>query len=181
MSGREKHVGQPVHVDFRKWDGTPHWQHDAVELGTDAFGDWIGIPQGTHFERPGAAFDIESDSVMLFPRARYVASVNDVTVPGLIEVYVDITTVPVREQVDGVETFRMIDLDLDVVQRVGEPVYLDDEDEFAQHRREFGYPEEVVHASERTAAEVLDAVRRQHGPFAPAIARGWFARLRGLR
>lgn len=181
MSPARPRPGADVHVDFRKWDGQVHWQNDAVHLGSDQHGDWIGIREGTHFERPGAAFDIESDSVMLFADDWYVASFNDVTTPGLIEVYVDLTTVPKVDTVDGTVTFRMIDLDLDVVQRVGERAYLDDEDEFAEHREQFGYPRTVVDACERTAAELLVAVREQRGPFAPPVAQGWFDRLRGRR
>ena len=39
-----------------KWGDRPHWEFDAVLLGSDEHGDWLGIPGGTHMSRPGAAY-----------------------------------------------------------------------------------------------------------------------------
>ena len=39
---------------------------------------------------------------------------------------------------------RAVDLDLDVVEGLDREVWVDDEDEFAEHRVELGYPREVV-------------------------------------
>ena len=74
--------GAPVHADYRKFDGTPHWQADGILLGVDEHGVWVGFPEGTHFERPGAAFDLDCDSVSLFPDAGFTPAFNDVTDPN---------------------------------------------------------------------------------------------------
>ena len=55
-----------------------------------------------------------------------------------MRVYVDITTPPVW---DGT-VLRAVDLDLDVVRGNTGRVWVDDEDEFADHRVRFGYPDE---------------------------------------
>ena len=34
--------GTPLVFRWRKWDGSPHWEHDCVFLGSDAHGDWVG-------------------------------------------------------------------------------------------------------------------------------------------
>lgn len=160
-------AGTPVHVDYRKWDGTPHWQSDGVLLGVDEHGCWVGFPQGTHFERPGAAFDIEGDSVSLFPKSGYTPAFNQPTGrPEQVLVYVDTTTPPEWSRTDdGGWRVTMIDLDLDVVQRATGFIYVDDEDEFAEHQRKFGYPDAVIHQAEQDTRGVFEALRDQRAPF----------------
>ena len=36
-----------VRVRTRKWPDSPHWEFDAVRLGVDALGHWVGVPRGT--------------------------------------------------------------------------------------------------------------------------------------
>ena len=57
-----------------------------------------------------------------------------------------------------------VDLDLDVVRRTDGTVYVDDEDEFAEHRVSFGYPPEVVELAEESCRWVLGHVRDRHRP-----------------
>lgn len=173
--------GTPVHVDYRKWDGSPHWQSDGTVLGADEHGCWVGFPQGTHFERPGAAFDIECDSVSLFPDAGYTPAFNQ---PGgrpeQVVVYVDITTPPVWSRAaDGGWQVTMIDLDLDVVQRANGFTYVDDEDEFAEHQRKFGYPDDVIQQAEADTRAVFDTLRDSRAPF-DDTGRQWMHRLTAL-
>ncbi|GAB3496106.1 DUF402 domain-containing protein [Flexivirga lutea] len=160
--------GTRVHADYRKWDGSPHWQSHGTLLGVDVHGCWVGFPRGTHFERPGAAFDLERDSVSLFPAATgFTPAFNEPTgSPELVQVYVDITTAPVWSRTDdGGWRVTMIDLDLDVVQRANGFLYVDDEDEFLDHQRRFGYPEEVVRRAEDDTRRVFGAIRDGRGPF----------------
>ena len=56
---------------------------------------------------------------------------------------------------------------------------LDDEDEFAEHREAFGYPEEVVDLALSSRDVVLDALRRRLPPFDGSAA-PWFDRLHQL-
>lgn len=174
-------IGSPVHADYRKWDGSPHWQSHGALLGVDAHGVWVGFPAGTHFERPGAAFDLSRDSVSLFPDAGFTPAFNDRTGrPEEVEVYVDITTPPVWfRSGDGGWRVTMVDLDLDVVQRANGYVFVDDEDEFVDHQREFGYPADIVSGAEADARAVFAAVRDGDGAFDGA-GRRWMARLRDV-
>lgn len=168
-------MGRPVHVRMTKWGDRPHWEYRAVHLGADEHGDWFGCPRGTHHERPGLAFDSEVDKVVLAPRAGgWKASLY---APGMwVDTYVDVSTPPVF---DG-EVLRAIDLDLDVIRAADGSVFLDDEDEFVEHRVLFGYPDDVVREAEATAAWLLDAVRERRAPFDGVTASAWLARLADL-
>ena len=62
-------------------------------------------------------------------------------------------------------TVRAVDLDLDVIEGLDRVVYVDDEDEFEEHRLELGYPDEIVELANATRDVVLTAVRDKHPPF----------------
>jgi uncharacterized protein len=169
-----------VRCVMTKWGGRPHWEFDAVRLGTDEHGDWVGVPAGTPMLRPGAAFTPPVDSVVLVPsgaRARdrpwWLATFY---APGFrVEVYVDVTA-PARW--DG-PVLRAVDLDLDVVRGETGRVWVDDEDEFALHRVELGYPEDVVRAASRSCDDVHAMVRDRVAPFDGLAPASWLALLTG--
>jgi len=164
---------QPIRVVMTKWGGRPHWEYDAVYLGTDQHGDWLGCPVGTFYRRPGMQFVASFGGVVLVPAdgaAAHLAAFNNAAAKAAT--YVDITTPP---RWDGT-TLRAVDLDLDVIKRQDGHVFLDDEDEFLEHQTVFGYPPEVVAMAERSAAEVLAAVRRRAAPY-DGTADAWLARL----
>jgi protein associated with RNAse G/E len=72
----------------------------------------------------------------------------------------------------------MIDLDLDVVRlRRDGRVFVDDEDEFAEHQVRYGYPPEVVNKAEQAAASLLAAVSAGLEPFGTAAER-WLDKVR---
>lgn len=175
-------AGSRVHADYRKWDGSPHWQSHGTLLGVDEHGVWVAFPRGTHFERPGAAFDLERDSVSLFPNAGFTPAFNASSGrPEQVAVYVDITTAPTWNRTDdGGWRVTMIDLDLDVVQRASGFIYVDDEDEFLEHQRRFGYPPEVVRNAEADARAVFEDVRDGRGAFDGTGWR-WMQGLSGVR
>lgn len=166
-----------VRVEFGKWGGLPHWEFDALRLGADEHGTWLGVPPGTTMTRPGAVFRNSVPQVVLVPDAAYVASFYAPGDAGSspCEVYVDISTVPV---LDGA-VVSTVDLDLDVVRGWSGRVWVDDEDEFADHRVRLGYPPEVVDLAVRSCAEVVRAVETARTPFEGSTARLWFDRLDG--
>jgi protein associated with RNAse G/E len=91
--------------------------------------------------------------------------------PRTSEVYCDITT-PARWEDD---TVHIIDLDLDVVRRRESGlVELRDEDEFEEHRRQFGYPDDVVAEAQAAARKLLVALADGSEPFATQY-RKWLA------
>ncbi|GAA1321620.1 hypothetical protein GCM10020360_14390 [Nonlabens tegetincola] len=52
---------------WRKWNGSPHWRHECVYLGSDSWGDWVGQPTGWASARPGRAYTVGAPSVTLVP------------------------------------------------------------------------------------------------------------------
>ena len=156
-----------------KWGGRPHWEYDGVFLGTDQHGAWLGCPRGTFYSRPGMEFVGDFAGVVLVPAdgAAHLATFNDRVAKAAI--YVDMATPPVW---DGT-TLRAVDLDLDVIKLQDGTVYVDDEDEFAEHQVAFGYPPEVVAMAERSAAEVLAAVQQGAAPYDGPTAEAWLRQL----
>jgi hypothetical protein len=68
--------------------------------------------------------------------------------------------------------FRAL-LNLDVVLDTSGRVFVDDEDEFAEHRVRYGYPEDIVLLAESTCADVLQAVKAAEAPFDGPTAAHW--------
>jgi hypothetical protein len=167
-----------VRVVFRKWGDRPHWEYDALRLGDDEHGTWLGAAAGTRLSRPGAAFTAPGHFVSLVPRDKpFVATFYD---PGWaevletgVDVYVDITTVP---RWDGARV-RMVDLDLDVVRGWTGRVWVDDEDEFADHRVRWGYPGDVVRLAATSCDAVHAAVTAGLPPYDGVVGAGWLTRL----
>jgi hypothetical protein len=161
-----------VRVVFSKWGDRPHWELDAIRLGEDEHGVWIGAPAGTRMARPGVEFIPDYDQVALVPHAGcFEATFNAPTAP--CEVYVDITTRPVW---DG-GTLRMIDLDLDVIRGWSGRVWVDDEDEFADHRVRFGYPDEIIALAVESCDHVRAKVESGAAPYDGVTGRRWLAHL----
>ena len=80
---------------------------------------------------------------------------------GNVWTYVDMTTPAAWDHA----VVRAVDLDLDVVERLDHTVFVDDEDEFASHQVEFGYPTEIVDLARSSADIVLTALTRHLPPF----------------
>jgi hypothetical protein len=176
--------GTRVRCEMTKWGGRPHWEYDAVVLGEDDHGTWLGFPSGTTYTRPGHTFVGERDHVGLVPTggAWHLAAFHavegrpwEVLGGSGVEVYVDMTTPP---EWDGT-TLRAVDLDLDVVRGFNGLVVVDDEDEFAEHQVAFGYPAEVVAAARASCEAVLAAVRAGHAPY-DGSKHDWLAVLRDV-
>ena len=187
----EREPGTPVRVEMSKWGDRPHWQVECVHLGSDEHGEWLGFPTGTHNHRPGFEFHSEVDSVTLVPRDGWYAATFHA--PGIwCELYVDIATPAVW---DGV-VVRAVDLDLDVIRLSSESpasppvpdyvqkaglgeVFVDDEDEFAEHQVAYGYPAEVVRAAREAADRVLADARARRAPY-DGSHRRWLGELSRL-
>ena len=85
---------------FRKWGDRAHWEYDAHIIGEDEHGTWLGAAAGTPLSRPGAAFEAPAPFVSLVPPAGATsrpstASTTRAEHHDPVELYVDITTVPV--------------------------------------------------------------------------------------
>ncbi|MFY1689540.1 DUF402 domain-containing protein [Plantactinospora sp. WMMB782] len=159
-----------VRVVYRKYDGAAHRDYPARRLAEDDLGVWLGVTAGTESVYHGRPSVEQIPFVLLVPHDAWWSAMFNPP-PRTSEVYCDIAS-PARWEGD---TVHLIDLDLDVVRRRGTGlVELRDEDEFAEHRVRFGYPDETV-AQARTAAEwLLGALGDGTEPFATAY-RKWLA------
>lgn len=159
----------------RKWPDAAHWEFDARWLGADAVGTWLGVPEGTWLSRPSRGFHAACDHVVLVPHDDWwLATFYDDDARRPVDTYVDITT-PATWEGDEV---ICVDLDLDVIRRTDGSVFLDDEDEFHEHQRLLGYPDEVVAAARASAAAAIVGVETDEVPFNRAVAARWIAKLR---
>jgi hypothetical protein len=180
--------GTPIRCEMTKWGERPHWQFAGIHLGVDEHGEWLGFPQGTHNQRPGYEFRSQVDAVTLVPRNGWYAATFHA--PGIwCQLYIDITT---PGQWDG-DVLRAVDLDLDVIAMADEQpahvppgivagpgeVFVDDEDEFAEHQVAFGYPADVISAAQASCDAVFAAVRAGLPPYDGAHRR-WLAELSRL-
>jgi hypothetical protein len=164
-----------VRVLTRKWPDLPHWEFDAVRLGVDALGHWVGVPAGTWLAKPGAGFHAWCDHVVLLPHdAWWVATIYGDDADRPVDVYVDITT-PCTWS-DDESQVTAVDLDLDVIKGPTGRVWVDDEDEFAEHQVSLGYPDDVVATALESCRAVLQAVTEGAEPF-DGSARPWLERL----
>jgi protein associated with RNAse G/E len=161
-----------VRVVYRKYDGAMHRDYPARRLHEDDIGSWFGIPAGTASIYHGRPSVEQIPFVLLVPHHAWWTGMFNPP-PRTSEVYCDIAS-PARWVGD---TVHLIDLDLDVVRRRATgTVELRDEDEFAAHRKRFGYPDELV-AQARAAAEWLyGALGDGTEPFATAY-RTWLAQV----
>lgn len=163
---------------FTKWGPSPHWEWDGRFLGSDEHGLWWFAPSGTFCSRPGVAFTEEVPWVSMTPHAGGFAA-SFYPSPKPVAVYVDMTTPPTwTRTAQGEWTVAMVDLDLDVVLARDGRLYVDDEDEFAEHRVRLGYPPAVVALAERTAREVLAAIEAGREPFG-SVGLAWLRQVTG--
>lgn len=159
-----------------KWPDRPHWKFGGSYLGADAWGDWIGFPAGSRFTRPDMDVVIPNDHVALVPAAGatergWLAAFHGPG--GDFRLYVDIATPP---DWDGT-VVRAVDLDLDVIETVTGRIYVDDEDEFADHHVRWSYPDHVVAGARASCQWVESAVRAGTTPFDGTTHLPWLERL----
>lgn len=168
--------GDPVRIAMTKWGDRPHWDFGATYLGSDVHGVWIGIPAGTVMNRPGKVYVAPTAQVGLVPgpgsdlERAWLATFH--AVGGPVRVYVDMTTPPVW---DG-STVHAVDLDLDVIEDPDGRVWVDDEDEFAEHQVTLGYPAEVIALATASRDRIRALLTARRGPF-DGVAGDWHATL----
>jgi uncharacterized protein len=159
-----------VRVVYRKYDGQAHRDYPARRLAEDDLGTWLGIAAGTASVYHGRPSIEQIPFVLLVPRSAWWTGMFNPP-PRTSEVYCDIATPATWES----DTVHLVDLDLDVVRRRATgAVELRDEDEFAEHRVQFGYPDDVVAEAEAAARWLFAALGDGTEPFASAY-RKWLA------
>lgn len=184
MSAERPERGTEIVFQWRKWDGSTHWRHECVWLGSDSWGDWVGQPAGWWSERPGRSFATHGPNVTLVPPSGdYALTVNRDHPKGM-RIYIDLAWDVRAGAADGTPDpllFTGIDMDLDVVRIEGERgTWLDDVDEWDEHRVQYGYPAEVQEHLLALAVDLEQRVRAQLEPFDDATADVWLDRLEAL-
>ncbi|MET9018559.1 DUF402 domain-containing protein [Actinopolymorpha sp. NPDC004070] len=162
-------AGDDLLLEFRKWPAALHYRVTAVFLAADGTGAWIGGRKGHPVDRGlGQPPNVVSeDWVSFLPyglgwAARWYAGRAEAGRASRYSCYVDITT---PAQVDDGGVVHLVDLDLDVVRTWDGAVEVVDVDEFEEHRLVLGYPEAIVKAALRSAAEVREAMTSGSPPF----------------
>lgn len=179
MSARRPEPGSEMIMQWRKWDGSAHWRHECVYLGSDEWGDWLGQPTGWRSARPGASFIAATPNVTLVPAAGDFALTVNRDHPKRMRIYIDLGW-DIRWSDDPL-LVTGIDMDLDVVRVEGERgTWVDDRDEWAERSIRYGYPAEVMTHLEALALDLEESVRAQHPPFGDAVPDVWLDRLEAL-
>ncbi|MGN8027906.1 hypothetical protein [Microbacterium sp. 22242] len=184
MSADHLDPGTEIVFQWRKWDGSPHWRHQCVWLGSDSWGDWVGQPAGWLSERPGRSFATHGPNVTLVPASGdYALTVNRDHPQGM-RIYIDLAWDVHAGDAEGAPDpllFTGIDMDLDVVRIDGERgTWLDDVDEWDEHRVRYAYPADVQEHLLALAVDLEQRVRAQLEPFDDATADVWLDRLEAL-
>ncbi|MEV7692472.1 DUF402 domain-containing protein [Microbacterium sp. NPDC089189] len=168
--------GTPVTFRWRKWDGAPHWVHEGVFLGSDEWGDWIGQRDGELSARPGRQIRADGPNVTLVPPSGDYACTVNATHPR-IRIYIDLAW-DVRWSETERAVIEGIDMDLDVVRALDERgLFIDDRDEWDEHRVRYGYPAPVVTHLESLAVDLERRVGADEAPFDDATAARWLREL----
>jgi len=161
-----------VDIVLRKYDGRLHRWVTARRLGEDDHGVWLGTPAGTKVRFNYGTRRINTtrlDAVRLIPRDRWWIAMFTAE-PGAREIYCDICLPPTWTTMAEV---TVVDLDLDLARfRPDHRVILEDEDEFAENARTYGYPAGLIAQATAAAADVHDALTGRTEPFG-AAARPW--------
>ena len=178
IGSRAVRFSDPVRSVYRKYDGSLHWHTTLLWLGEDTHGVWLGSPAGGMSQRGAErAIKLRYAYVTLVPAGRWWTAIFNAPAQKRTEIYCDVCTVPRWDHDGEPPTFSMIDLDLDVIRRrVGETV-VDDEDEFALHRAQMGYPPDVVAAAEESCRWLVAEVSSHRPPFDAATYQPWLDRV----
>ncbi|MDQ7879512.1 DUF402 domain-containing protein [Microbacterium sp. QXD-8] len=165
--------GAPLQFRWTKWDTSAHWVNDGIYLGSDRWGDWIGQPDGWRNVRPGLEFLADGPNVTLLPPSGdYAMTVHGS--PRRVRTYIDIAWDIRWENREP----RGIDMDLDVVKAIdGRGLFIDDRDEWDEHRVVYGYPLDLVERLEALAVDLERRVAAAEAPFDDATPDSWLARL----
>jgi uncharacterized protein len=168
--------GTRLEFVWRKWDGSPHWVHECVYLGADRWGDWFGQAVGWRSHRPGREFTVAQPNVTLLPPSGEWVFTHNAS-PARTRVYIDLAW-DARFADDGVPTG--VDMDLDVVEHADRGIWIDDRDEWDEHRVQYGYPLDIVERLEGVAVDLEARVTRRVPPFDDATLAPWLTRLEAL-
>lgn len=163
-------MGGRIHIAFRKWPDSRHWQFEMDYLGEDEHGMWLWGAPGWVAQRGH-----ETPKTMEHLGVKVITDGWWTAIWGPTNLYVDIVTPAVW---DG-DRVTMIDLDLDVGRRGEGEVEIYDEDEFLDHQVTLAYPADIIAQALSATAGVVEAVETGREPFGKT-ARMWMEKAQAL-
>lgn len=145
-----------------KYDGTAHWIQPFQVVSDDGNLLIASYRARTPIYTSRGEFRSPYDSLVYFWRDRWF-NVFRLSRPGcgLALWYCNVTTPPTF---DG-QQIGYIDLDLDVTVRSNGGIELLDQDEFDEHQKIYGYPDEVIAQAEDAAREIILLAEENGFPF----------------
>ncbi len=162
-----------IRVLSAKYDGRLNYQWDALVLHETAEGFIWFTPGGAPFVRPTHTHPTSWDWIGVFWYDRWYSVTASLLPPHtsgdpgvLHHYYCNIGTPGVWHD----ETFRYVDLDLDVLIDADGHQDVLDVDEFALHRERFGYPADVVACAEAAVRDVAALAQAGAPPFEGLLA-----------
>jgi protein associated with RNAse G/E len=155
-------AGTPIPVESTKFDGSLHYRYTMTVVADEGDRLLAWGPVGTRFESYRGVYDATRHFLMLHYRDR------DWNLEVMWEPdwkpnkhYVNIALPATWD--DG--TLRYVDLDLDISWWPDGAVRLLDEDEFAEHRERFGYPQWLIDRAWAAVDEVRALISSRLPPF----------------
>lgn len=156
-------MSERVTVQYLKYPDSVHWRHDLIRLGEDRHGVWLGARVGSTVQRGHETpITMRRAFVQVISPGRWWTAIFNGPGDHDMDVYVDVVTPAEWRRPDLVE---MVDLDLDVIRKNDGTVYVDDEDEFEQHRVTLSYPDHMADTARSTAARVVLQIEQASPPF----------------
>jgi uncharacterized protein len=156
-----------VDCDHRKWPDRPHWRFPAHILDRDEHGTWLVTEPPTPFTGPKTGVWTHRFVTLVPEDEWWLASFYDTLTDSELafEIYVDIST-PARWLTP--QHVQSVDLDLDVIHFPDGRTLIDDEDEFIEHQKLYGYPDDIITRARDTADRMLELVASRAEPFGRA-------------
>jgi protein associated with RNAse G/E len=154
--------GSHVLLRATKYDGSAHWIQPFTVVSDDGTLLVASYRARTPIFTSRGEFRSPYNSLVYFWRNRWY-NVFRLSRPNcdLALWYCNVTTPPTLA---GTQ-LNYVDLDLDVAVRPDGCIDLLDRDEFDEHSRRYGYPEDVIASAEAAAVEVAGLARARCFPF----------------
>ncbi len=165
-------IGRRYPLQFWKYPATVHWRHDAIALGEDDFGLWLGAREGWEAQKGlEPARPIAGNQIHLVPHDDWFVYTYSPSHPRALH-WIDTSTPATFED----HRVTAVDLDLDVVRSPDGLVWIEDQDEFELHQVTLDYPPEFITKAAAATDRLYRSLVELREPF-KTVARSWVQQL----
>jgi protein associated with RNAse G/E len=154
---------RPMKIASTKYDGSPHYEFDAILVAREGSMLRLYVEQGTTLVGYRGELEVRTPFAALFWTDRPYNVYHNKSPLGRRRI-VSYANVGTPATIDG-DVLRWVDLDLDVFTSEGGGITLDDVDEFEQHQVKFAYPAELIADALATSEELLALAKSGAFPF----------------